>query len=151
MIGFDLIDGGLINLAGGVGTLQLNSIGSNTLVDLRSLPISAGTTNPSPTSPVETLQFVETSNGGTELAGFGGYTVPGSGSGISAQVNPKNVTTIVGAGGQVQVLSGGGRRRPRSARRRGSTSWSIRSTARRRTPRCSARHSFTPMTPRRTC
>ncbi len=108
LLGFDLIDGGLINLAGGVGTLQLNSIGSNTLVDVRSLPLSTGTTNPSPTSPVETLQFVTTSNGGTELAGFGGYTVPGSGSGISAQVNPNNVTTVVGAGGQVQVLSSGG-------------------------------------------
>ena len=108
LLGFDLIDGGLINLAGGVGTLQLNSIGSNTMVDVRSLPISAGTTNPSPTSPVETLQFVTTANGGTELAGFGGFTVPGSGSGASAQVNQNNVTTVVGAGGQVQVLSTGG-------------------------------------------
>jgi hypothetical protein len=82
MSNFDLVDGGKINLAGGVALLRLNSIGANTQVELRSLPIPSSTTLPAET-PVETLQFVTTPGGGSELAGFGGLTFPGAASGTA--------------------------------------------------------------------
>lgn len=75
--GLDLIDGGRINLSGGAGFLRLNSIGADTVIDARSLPLQSTQVNPSPTSPQPVLQFVDTGNG-PELAGVGGLQVPGA-------------------------------------------------------------------------
>ena len=75
--GLDLIDGGRINLAGGVGFLRLHSVGADTVIDARSLPLTPEQVNPSPSSPQPILQFVDTGNG-VELAGVGGLTVPGA-------------------------------------------------------------------------
>jgi hypothetical protein len=75
--GLDLIDRGRVNLSGGVGFLRLNSAGSDTLIDARSLPLTPEQANPSPTSPQPVVQFVDTGNG-PELAGVGGLTVPGA-------------------------------------------------------------------------
>lgn len=76
-IGMDLIDGGQINLSGGVGLLRLNSVGANTRIDARSLPLQPGEVNPSPTSPQPSLIFVDSGNG-PELTGVGGLLVPGA-------------------------------------------------------------------------
>lgn len=75
--GLDLVDGGRINLSGGVGFLRLNSVGADTVIDARSLPLTEEQINPSPASPQPVLQFVDTGNG-VELAGVGGLTAPGA-------------------------------------------------------------------------
>lgn len=75
---FDLIDGGRLNLFGGVGTLYLRSIGSGTVVDVAALPLTPEQINPSPSSPSLGFTFVQAANG-VELAGVGGLTVPGAG------------------------------------------------------------------------
>ena len=74
---FDLVENGIINLAGGVGLLRMRSIGPNTQIDLRQLPQNPAAVNPAPTSPVPTAQFVDTGNG-PELAGVGGLQAPGA-------------------------------------------------------------------------
>ncbi len=81
---FDLVDGGRINLAGGVQTISLRTIGADTVVDARSLPLSDEEVNPSPTSPVPVLNFVNI-NGSLELAGVGGLLVPGA-AGVSGSL-----------------------------------------------------------------
>jgi hypothetical protein len=104
---FNLVDGGKINLAGGVGLLALNTIGLNTQLDLRANPTPSGTTLPSDTV-VPTLTFFTTPGGGQQLAGIGGLTVPGAGVGTStsnassqnAGINGATTgTNIAGAGG----------------------------------------------------
>lgn len=110
---FDLVNGGIINLAGGVGQLQLNSVGSNTQIELRALPATATSILPT-TTVVESLQFVGTTGGGTSLAGIGGFQVPGaaasSSSSSSSAANSSNLatgTTTTLATGQVLAGTGG--------------------------------------------
>jgi hypothetical protein len=59
---FDLIPGGNINLASGVNTVQLDSIGSDTQIHLRELPPAPTTTTTTPTS---TPVLVNTTSGTT--------------------------------------------------------------------------------------
>lgn len=107
--GLSLIDGGRINLAGGVDFIRLGSMGPNAVIDARSLPLQSGETNPSPTSPQPALQFVDTGNG-PELAGVGGFTTPGSagntttstsgsGSGFTTRVNPDGSVSLIPTSG----------------------------------------------------
>jgi hypothetical protein len=101
---FDLVDGGRVNLSGGVQTLSLRTIGRNTVIDARSLPLTSDQENPSPTSPVPILNFVSI-NGSLELAGVGGLTVPGA-AGVSGATAGTTgaVTTRIGPGGQVELI-----------------------------------------------
>jgi hypothetical protein len=75
---FDLIDGGTINLAGGVANVFLHSIGHDTQIDMRALPDNPAAVNPSPTSPRQVLQFVTLPDGSIELTGVGGLTGEGT-------------------------------------------------------------------------
>lgn len=80
--GFDLVDGGRINLTGGVHTLFLDAVGADTQVNLRELPeptqaqgqggSAAGTQNG------ETLGYGTGPTGGAALASVGGQFVPGT-------------------------------------------------------------------------
>jgi hypothetical protein len=99
----DLVDGGRVNLAGGVDFLRLRSIGADTVIDARSLPLSADEVNPSPTSPQPVLQFVDTANG-TELAGVGGLTTPGSGATTTTGAAPAGFTTRINPDGTVDLI-----------------------------------------------
>lgn len=84
---FDLVDGGRINLFGGIGTLFLGTIGANTVVNVTALPLTPEQLNPSPQSPTLSATFVQTANG-VELTGVGGLTVPGAiGTSSSSTVN----------------------------------------------------------------
>ncbi|MGE5756170.1 MAG: hypothetical protein ACM35G_10725 [Planctomycetaceae bacterium] len=77
---FDLVDGGRINLTGGVHVLFLNSAGRDTQINLRELPAqflagsSPGTT--SSTANGVTLQFLDDVLGARTLEGIGGAFVP---------------------------------------------------------------------------
>jgi hypothetical protein len=104
----DLVDRGRINLAGGVDFLRLRSIGSDTVIDARSLPVQPDEINPSPSSPQPVLQFVDTGNG-PELAGVGGLTTPGSGTGTTDDTTP---TTDPGLAIVVQRVNGQPRETP---------------------------------------
>jgi hypothetical protein len=105
---FDLVNNGIINLAGGVGQLQLNSVGSNTQIELRALPASSTATLPS-NAQVETLQFVNAGpSGGTQLAGVGGFTVPGSAASTSSSGSSASSNTVTNlATGQSATLANG--------------------------------------------
>jgi hypothetical protein len=103
---FRLIDGGKINLIAGVGTLSLKSMGANTTINLTSLPIPSGATNPSPSSPGLGATFVSGPNG-LELAGVGGITLPGA-IGSPSPVTPggagSGFTTRIEPNGQVVLI-----------------------------------------------
>jgi hypothetical protein len=86
----NLVDGGRINVAGGVDFLRLGHVGANTVIDARSLPLTAEDINPSPSSPQPQLQFVDTGNG-PELAGVGGLTTPGAGVGTTTTTEEAEV------------------------------------------------------------
>jgi hypothetical protein len=76
---FDLIDGGRINLTGGVHILYLNSIGSNTQVSLREVP-EALLTNSSATSATQngvTVGFITDLTGARTLTSTSGTFVTG--------------------------------------------------------------------------
>lgn len=98
--GFDLVDNGRINLTGGVHTLVLNSVGSNTQINLRQLPPTFDTSGGGTTATIDgqTLQYASLSNGGLVLSGVQGQFVAGPN-----KVEPK---TTVGFGDSVAVNPG---------------------------------------------
>jgi hypothetical protein len=101
---FRLIDGGRVNLIAGVGTLSLKSMGANTVINLTSLPVPSGTTNPNPPAPSLGATFVSGPNG-LELAGVGGLTVPGAiGTTTSTTTTTSGFTTRIEPNGQVVLI-----------------------------------------------
>ena len=84
---FDLIDGGKVNLMGGVGIFNLDAVGKNTQVNLRSIP----NFNARPTVSTSSSGLITTTNSsGTQvLTQAGGST---STSGTAAAANPTTVT-----------------------------------------------------------
>lgn len=100
---YDLIEGGIVNLSGGVQIVQLGIIGPNTLFDIRSLPLPSNVTLPVDNVQVPSATFVATAGGGAELAGVGGLTVPGalSTGGVSA---PSGFTTRINANGEIELV-----------------------------------------------
>jgi len=75
---FDLIDGGTINLAGGVANVFLHSIGHDTQIDMRALPPNPAATYVLPPSPQQALTFITQPDGSIELTGVGGLRGPGT-------------------------------------------------------------------------
>jgi hypothetical protein len=78
---FDLVDGGRINLTGGVHSLFLNSVAGNTQVSLRELPeTTLPTTTGSSTATLNgvTLGYSTDATGGQTLTSVSGQFVPGA-------------------------------------------------------------------------
>jgi hypothetical protein len=81
--GFDLIDGGKVNLTGGVNALFLNSVGANTQLNLREIPAAyltastAATASTTVTQNGRTQTYLNEPNGGLVLANVSGQFVPG--------------------------------------------------------------------------
>ena len=96
---FDLIEGGVVNVAAGVQILHLGVIGPDTLINARSLPLPTGTTLPVDQVAFPSATFL--SNG--EIAGTGGLTVPGA-IGGSAGGGTSGFITRVGANGQIELI-----------------------------------------------
>lgn len=98
---FDLVDGGRINLTGGIHVLYLNSIGANTQVSLREIPpaLLGGTSTTSSTENGVTLGFLLdvsgartlTNTAGTFVAGFNLFPTSAS------TTNPNSIVKNPGA------------------------------------------------------
>ena len=92
---FDLIDGGRINLTGGIHVLSLNSIAANTQVNLREIPpaLLANTTTTSTTENGVTLGFSTDLSGARTLTNVGGQFVAGPNLFVSPNVstNPNSI------------------------------------------------------------
>ncbi|WZO98394.1 hypothetical protein EP7_005455 [Isosphaeraceae bacterium EP7] len=82
--GFDLVDGGKVNLTGGVNALFLNSVGKNTQMNLREIPAAyltastAATASLTVTQDGRTTNYANEPNGGRVLTGVSGQFVPGA-------------------------------------------------------------------------
>jgi hypothetical protein len=91
---FDLVDGGQINLTGGVHQLYLNAVGANTQIHLRELPaqLLTGATPSSTTDNGVNLAFVIDLAGAATLNGTSGTTtIPNFAS--FANTNPSSATS----------------------------------------------------------
>jgi hypothetical protein len=74
---FDLVEGGRINLTGGVGRLVLGSVGRGTQIHLRESPPAEAFNGTTATSSGRTLRYTDSPNGGRELTSVSGQFVPG--------------------------------------------------------------------------